>query len=241
MRTTKPISTISFNSPAYLEHKLTELAKAGLLSFWCFVQHLPEDDESGKKEHMHVFIEPSKMVQTDELRESLKEFDPLKPDKPLGCLSFRTSKFADWYMYALHDEVYLSQHDLERLYHYGYDDVQASDPDDLLFRVRTINRLEVSPYKAMQEAYKHGMTMSEYFAKGNVPFAMVRNFERAWALMVSAFEEQEYRRHQQERADGEIVTPDGFALADSDEANDNPWKEKTALKQRLVDNDLWKG
>lgn len=86
MRTTKPISTISFNSREYLALKLHELQKSGRISFWAFVEHQPEDDEAGKKVHNHVFVIPSKMLQTDDLREELKEYDPEHPDKPKAVL-----------------------------------------------------------------------------------------------------------------------------------------------------------
>lgn len=91
MRTTKPIATISFNSPAFLKLKLEELTKAGKISFWAFIPHKPEDDEAGTKEHNHLYAEPSKMMQTDDLKAELLEFDPEHPDKPKGCLPFRTS------------------------------------------------------------------------------------------------------------------------------------------------------
>ena len=68
MRTTKPIATISFNTPEYLKLKLDELTKAKKIAFWAYIVHQPEDDEAGNKVHMHVYIEPSAMVQTEDLR-----------------------------------------------------------------------------------------------------------------------------------------------------------------------------
>ena len=106
VRTTKPIATIAFNTPSFLEVKLNELLKAGRISFWAFIQHKPEDDEAGRKYHSHVFVEPSKMLQTDDLRAELREFDPEHPDKPLGTITRNTSKFDPWYLYALHDKRY---------------------------------------------------------------------------------------------------------------------------------------
>ena len=69
VRTTKPIATISFNSPDFLRTKLEELRDAGRISFWAFIEHKPEDDEGGKKSHCHLYIEPSKMLQTDDLKD----------------------------------------------------------------------------------------------------------------------------------------------------------------------------
>ena len=186
MRTTKPISTISFNSPQFLELKLNELYKTGILSFWAYIVHQPEDDEGGKKSHCHVFCEPSKIVQTDDLRNAFKEFDPENPEKPKSCIAFVSSKFSPWYLYALHDSRYLASKGQSRQYHYLYEDVVSSDFDDLLFRVRSIDMLSLSPYADMLDAMEHGVTWIQYFSRGTVPIQQVALFERAWYTLLSS-------------------------------------------------------
>lgn len=186
MRTTKPISTIAFNTPSYLKLKLNELLKAGRISFWAFIVHKPEDDEGGKKEHCHVYVEPSKMLQTDELKAELKEFDPEFPDIPRGCISFNSSKFDPWYLYALHDKRYLASKGQSRRFHYLHDDIVTSDDDDLTFKARSIDMVSLSPYADMQDAQNHGISWSEYFSRGTVPLQQVALFERAWYLLVQA-------------------------------------------------------
>ena len=184
MKTSKPVSTISFNSVGFLTLKLNELTKAGKVSFWCFVQHMPEDDEGGKKEHCHVYIEPSKMIQTDDLKKELLEFDPTNPSKPLGCLSFTSSKCGPWYLYGLHDNRYLASKGQSRRYHYRFDDFLSSDEDDLLCKSRQIDLLELSPYADMQEAQREGLTFQEYFARGTIPLPQLLLFQRAWDLLL---------------------------------------------------------
>ena len=184
MRTTKPISTISFNSSSYLELKLNELLKAGKVSFWAFIEHLPEDDEGGNKIHHHVYIEPAKMLQTDDIKSELKEFDPTHPSKPLGCISFKSSKFADWYMYGLHDSRYLASKSQSRKYHYFHEDFKTSDEDDLLFKARSIDRIALSPYAAMEDAQRQGITFQEFFARGTVPLPQLALFEKAWYMLL---------------------------------------------------------
>lgn len=185
MRTSKPIATISFNTPSFLEQKLSELTKAGRLSFWAFIAHEPEDDEAGNKPHCHLYIEPSKMIQTDELRGEFKEFDPTNP-KPLGCISFRSSKFDDWYMYGLHDEKYLAAKGQSRRYHYRHDDFHASDEDDLLFKSRCIDLTALTPYADMQEAQRQGLSWAEYFMRGRIPIQQIAHFSRAWDMLIAA-------------------------------------------------------
>lgn len=184
MRTTKPVSTISFNSKEYLKQKLDELVKGKRISFYAFITHKPEDDEGGKKEHHHVYFEPSKMIQTDDVKEELKEFDPEKPDKPKGCITFVSSKFDTWYLYALHNKLYLAQKGQSRKYHYSDKEMITSDQEDLTFHVKSIDLLQVSPYSSMQDALDRGLQFSEFFATGVIPIPQVRNYEIAWRLLL---------------------------------------------------------
>lgn len=184
MRTTKPTSTISFNTPDYLECKLNELLKAGRLSFWAFIVHKPEDDEAGKKEHCHVYVEPSKMLQTDDLKAELLEYDPKNPTKPRGTISWKSSKFDPWYLYALHDKRYLASKGQSRIYHYSHDEIRSSDLDDLLCKSRCIDMMSLSPYADMEDAQRHGLSWVEYFSRGTVPLPQVALFERAWNLLL---------------------------------------------------------
>lgn len=186
MRTTKPIATISFNTAGYLTLKLNELQKAGLLSFWTYVTHQPEDDEGGNKVHHHVYAEPSKMLQTDQLRDALKEPDPMNPEKPLGCLVWVSSKFDHWYMYGKHDRRYLASKGQSRKYTYDHEEFVTCDDDTLLYKVRTIDLTSLSPYADMEEAQRIGLTWEEYFSRGTVPLPQITLFERAWYALSNA-------------------------------------------------------
>ena len=54
MRTSKTISTISYNTKDFLEFKLMELMDSGDISDWFFIQHFAEEDE--KKDHIHLWV-----------------------------------------------------------------------------------------------------------------------------------------------------------------------------------------
>lgn len=183
MRTTKPIATISFNSIEYLTLKLNELLKNKIISFWAFVPHFPEDDEGGKKQHNHVYVIPSKMLQTDDLRDHLKEFDPQHPSKPLGCLLWNTSKFDDWYLYGLHDPRYLASKGQSRKYHYLHEDFITCDSDELLALSSGINRLNLSIYDEMLSAKNNGLSFRDYFNRGTVPIQLIKQYQTAWDLL----------------------------------------------------------
>ena len=209
MRTTKPISTISFNSAPFLKLKLNELLKAGRISFWAFITHKPEDDEGGKKEHHHVYIEPAKMLQSDDIRAQLLEFDPSNPDKPRKCLTFRSSKFDPWYMYALHDKRYLVSINQRRRYQYLHADFVSSDDDDLLFKSKSIDMLALSPYADMIEAQSLGISFNEYFSRGTIPLQQVTLFERAWKLLSECGTYRDGRRgHSVDEDTGEVIEDD---------------------------------
>lgn len=192
VRTTKPISTISYNTPAFLRQKLEELTKAKVLEFWAFIEHEPEpdekNDEAGPKKHIHVFAIPAKMLQTVDLEDEFKEIDPTNPRKPLGVISFHSSKFPDWYLYGLHDRRYLLSKKQKRKFHYKAEMVQSSNPDELRYKVKTIDLLELSAYDDMIDAQKQGLSWSEYFKRGTVPIPQIRNFKEAWFTMLSQSE-----------------------------------------------------
>lgn len=186
MKTSRTISTISFNSEQFLRDRLDDLKKNTIISFWAYIHHKPEDDEGGLKDHFHLFIEPSKMVQTDSLRDEFNEFDPDKPDKPKSVIGFRFSRFDGWYLYALHDKSYLASKGQSRKYHYQHDEIVSSDFDDLLFRARSIDLLSLSRYSEMKDAIDHGLSMYEYFARGTVPMQQTKSFVQAWGLLLEA-------------------------------------------------------
>lgn len=183
MNTAKPIATISYNSPGRLETVLKALTKQHIISFWAYLYHYGEDDEAGKKPHIHLYVEPAKRIQTEELRDLLKELDPLHPDKPLSCLSFVSSKFADWYMYVLHDVKYLASKGKSRLYHYKHDMIISSDKEDLLCKSRLIDLVALSPYADMELAQQNGLSFAQYFSRGTIPLPQLALYQRAWDIL----------------------------------------------------------
>ena len=132
MRTSKPISTISYNSAFYLEGTLNEMLRSHVITFWACILHKAEEDE--KREHWHVYMEPNKMLDTAILQDRFIE--SVYGDKPLKCLPFQSSNSDDWILYSEHNEEYLLSKQEMRRYHYGRDDFYTSDDDyfDELYR-----------------------------------------------------------------------------------------------------------
>lgn len=187
MRTSKAISTISFNTEGFLVLKLDELLRSKIISTWHFICHRGEGDEAGKKDHIHLYLEPSKLIQTDDLIGHFKEIDP-KNVKPLSCLPFRVSRFDHWYYYAIHNEQYLQslRKPLERKYHYTYEDIKTSNSDELYRAVSEIDVGVMGPINMLKKAKEAGESFEWLVGTGRVPIPQIRNYERAFsALRVS--------------------------------------------------------
>lgn len=103
MATQKPISSISYNTEAFLKEKLDTWLKAHIIQAYQYICHKGED---GDKDHIHFRIEPNKKLDPMDLQEQLREWE-LGKDKPLGCRPFRPSKEEDWILYVVHDKEYL--------------------------------------------------------------------------------------------------------------------------------------
>lgn len=149
--------------------------------FWCYICHKPEDDEAGNKPHIHLYIEPTNQLETSSLQQSMDEPDLRHPQlKPLKCLAFRSSKFDDWCLYVLHDKAYLASKGQSRKYHYKYIDLVSSDPDELLYRYRMIDRSKLLPFQNMLDLQSQGVSFGEFIKYGRVPVPQINAWRSAW-------------------------------------------------------------
>lgn len=185
MKTTKPISTISYNTPEYLIIKLKELTKAQKIAFWAFVQHHGESDDEipNAKDHIHVYMEPACSIQTESIREFCKEPDTQKIGYTLGMMPFQHSKFEDWYLYVLHDRDYLDSKGIAKQFHYSMDDVITPDEDYLYMKVRQIDSSERTPIKKIKQAISLGMTFEDMVLKGWVPIPQLNQYAAAFSIL----------------------------------------------------------
>lgn len=184
MNTSKPISTVSFNTEGFLKETLDKLVVSDKLEFWAYVKHLPEpkEDDGNGKEHFHVYVVPAKRIQTTGLQSYFNEFEAGKKI-PRKTMPFLTSKFPDWYLYSLHDKDYLRFKGLTKKFHYKPSDVKTSDVDFLNYLVRQIQLTDVSVVASMAQYIGLGMTFNEYFMSGHVPVQQMKQFNTAWELV----------------------------------------------------------
>lgn len=168
MKTSKPFSTISYNSSEFLTVKLNDLISRRVISFFAFVKHYKEEDE--KKDHIHLIVFPNGQYQTDALQDYLLEpdFSDLTK-KPLGIMPCQNSKWGDWYLYACHDSGYLASKGQARQHHYLEEDFVSSDEDYLHELIRTIDRTKYAKTQDFVNQVQAGVPLSEMLTKGQIP------------------------------------------------------------------------
>lgn len=184
MRTSKPISTISYNSERFLRERIWQWKRQGIIEYAMWIRHEPDVD--GKKAHYHVYLQPAQLIQTEDLMNQTIELDmtwqPL-PDTAsdeekaehekkrfFKSNVFRNSVSSDWILYGIHDENYLTEKGLFRNHHYSTEDIQSTCDDTLLEMVSQAydtrnNKLEFRIVQAVNE----GKSWSEMVRSGMIP------------------------------------------------------------------------
>ncbi len=187
MNTSKPISTISFNTENFLYSKLNELVDNRTLSFYAYIKHYGEPNESNdtRKDHYHIYAEPNKRIDTSALKaefiEALSTYEA-----PLKCMPFQSSKFDDWYYYCLHDPLYLARKGMSRQYSYQYKDIITNEADYLIEKVNSINTFEYNSYVDISEYQNRGYTFEQYIIAKNIHPMQIKAFCTAWEIVWEA-------------------------------------------------------
>jgi len=182
MRTSKPISTISYNSIEFLTAKLEELKRNHVISDYMFIFHHHESDE--RKDHIHLWILPNKLVDTMELQEFLQELDFKHPDKPLGCIPFRVSKVDDWLLYTEHFEPYLKFIGQSREYHYVRSDFHFADEDSFedMYNHAHKGSEFAQRYQILQQLQSDAMNPTDLIYNGTLPLNMATSLNALYSL-----------------------------------------------------------
>lgn len=178
--TSKPTSTISYNSMQHLQEVLANSKKLDIVRFYAFIKH---SGEKGGKSHYHVYIEPFDTLNTAKLTEALKEIDITDPlGKPLGVMPFQKSNFQDWYLYGKHDIEYLTfKGEKKEVVEYSDDNFFTSDNNEFMERVQEIDRSFMqSPIRKIENCMNQGMTMFQAMDTLRIPFGAMYAFQRTW-------------------------------------------------------------
>lgn len=189
MRTAKPFSSITYNTKEYLTTKLEECRQKGAISFWAFIEHLPEKDE--KKEHKHIYVVPERQIDTKIFMDFFTEIDIAKPLKPLKMMPCRASKWQDWYLYALHNTEYLRSKGQEREYTYTLEQINSSDNDYLLELAKTIDFSKFNKNANIVKKIKQGASLLDLVETGEIPISQFNQFKNLYDYVNSRKAETE--------------------------------------------------
>lgn len=180
MRTSRTISTISYNTFSFLDDKLSDLVSRNIISYYCYIEHLPEADE--KKKHIHLLIVPNGTIDTDSLRTYFNEIVPTN-EKPLGCMPFRASKFADWYLYSIHDKRYLAQKGQARQYSYSAEEFIFSSFEYHNELLHEIDYSKLNRFDKLVESVENGLTFGQYLLNNYVPIQQISGYKIAFEAL----------------------------------------------------------
>ncbi len=180
MATSKPISTISYNSPAFLEKTLNDFVSAGTITAWFYVFHNGEpqadNDEALGKDHIHLLVVPNKCIDLLKFTSAFIEVNPLDIKLPFRCMPFRNSKIEEWFLYALHQPDYLSMKGLEKEFHYTIDEMSTNNPDYChMLYVEAMQSLKNSPAYKLSRAADKGVDFSTLVRSGQIPVQQISN------------------------------------------------------------------
>lgn len=213
MLTTRTISTIHYCEPILLKNILDNLIDKNIISFYAFVSHFKESDET--KNHIHLFMEPSKRVDTIVLR---NEFDiPVMNEKPIRCLPIVCSKFGDWFMYGCHDKAYLLSLGQSREFHYSINDFVCSDFDYFNELIHKIDRSRLNANQVIIDALENNIPFSQLLRNGQVPVQQINQ----WKLMYELLCQNNVPIRSSYTHDNFIVDDNGEIHENNDENNEN--------------------
>lgn len=226
MKTSKPISTISYNSEEFLKAKLDSLVKGGEIAFWYYIKHIGEyDKDTGiqDKDHIHLYIESGDRIDTIKLRELFKEYpDGNLNALPLQCQPFRVSKPYDALLYNLHHQQYLLMKFETKEYGYTMDDIVTNDIDYLYQLYSEALHSDLFKRDRMMKLMDNGVSMAEMCFHGLI------NPSQAYQL---AFYEQMFKKGQAEVAsNGGVVSQAIAELQSPAVAVSKPVKKTTRKK-----------
>ena len=170
MNTSKPISTISYNSENFLKSVLDKWLSLHIISDYIYIYHYAEEDE--KKDHFHVFLFPNTKVDTISLQEQLREIDFNNP-KPLGCINFVSSNPDDFILYTQHFVPYLVSKNEMREFIYQKSDFHFPDQDnfDVLYR-HAFYQSDWAKDSAIRQKLKDGVPACDIILSGILPIQM---------------------------------------------------------------------
>lgn len=215
MKTRRLVSTIAYNSPQFLADLLARLQANGSIDWAHWIRHWKEEDE--KKDHWHLILQPSKAIDTEELRKLFAEVDPKDPLHPLRPQPFRVSKSVDdWLQYAVHDREYLRLKGQARANHYSLEDVRSTDPDLVAEQWREIPHAKTALITSLEAFAQARTTWSAVLVSGIVPVPLVNQAKQIYEACIAEVNRKAFRAGNAPTHDGIFEPLEGLEKAKED-------------------------
>ena len=183
MQTSKPISTISYNTIEFLTSVLDYLIRTHVIDYYMFIPHIGEDDGFGEneKDHIHLFIIPNHRINTANLDSYFIE--PVPNSLPLKCINWNTSNPDDWILYVLHDPEYLLTKFEHRELQYHFGNIKSSCKETLRRMFR--HAYQSSGYARMRNLYQYAASnglLTDLMRIGAIPINQIASYEQYFAI-----------------------------------------------------------
>lgn len=167
--TSRPQSTVSYNTEPFLKSVLDGLVERHVIQYYMYIPHKGEE---GDKDHIHVFFMPNKRMDVMDIQDLFVE--PLPGEKkPRRCLGFRPSKEEDWILYDLHDPEYLKAHDVDGnqdgKIEYPPEDMRYSEDFDFDNAYRRAKASQRSSAREISKKLRSGASARELVETGANP------------------------------------------------------------------------
>lgn len=134
MNTSRPQSTISYNTERFLKKTLNDLINDGTISFWFYIKHKPDSDD--KVEHIHLRIELRKKIDTIEFASNFIQHIRDKKHPITKTRSFQYSDCNNWFCYVVHNLDYLAYKNMTRNIQYTLLDIKSNDKEECEYRYK---------------------------------------------------------------------------------------------------------
>lgn len=191
--TSRPQSTISYNTEPFLKSILDDLVEKHVIQFYMYIFHYGEE---GDKDHFHVFFQPNKRIDVMDYADCFIE--PVAGEKkPRKCRPFRPSSEEDWILYGLHDPEYLKSKDIDGSQdgkiEYSPDSMKHSEDFDFDIAYRRAKAAMRTSAREISKKLRAGTSARELVETGANPqlvnsIAKVQRLDDARALRSDLYE-----------------------------------------------------
>lgn len=195
MKTSKPVSFISWNSADFLKQTLDDLIDSHVISFYFYMFHFGEHDDrenplTKKKDHFHVYCEcGDSKIDTCRFIEYFEELQEKGVNRPSAIV---TSKTDHAILYFMHDVMYLAEKGCSREYHYKYDEFVSSDFYKLDEYYHNIDYSKMNGNKSarFRKCIESGMSFADLLRFGYIPIQQINSYKTAFEIFSDEIEKE---------------------------------------------------